>query len=207
MPNGAVTEPVPRLLKGGASAHAGADAPRIGPLIAGFTGGGAGGGEFCPPVGGGAPRLAPGGCTAPPPPPAAVARCAYVLRDSKTPSWLASRRTVMEPADGEVTNRSPFGAYTIIRGAGSAAYTLTLNPAGAAGVTLAGFSISDPRLGVAGPIAGSRPACGCGGTVGRCARRALPNINVPIPSTIAVPCFPFMIDSNQWSMAVLERED
>ena len=38
------------------------------------------------------------------------------LRASNTPSLFASRSTVMLLAAGELTNRSPFGAYTIMRG-------------------------------------------------------------------------------------------
>jgi hypothetical protein len=70
---------------------------------------------------------------------------------------------------GELTNRSPFGAYTIMRGARISAYTLTANPAGATGMAVAGLSTSDPRLGRGALMAGSRSACGCGGPDDRCA--------------------------------------
>jgi hypothetical protein len=70
---------------------------------------------------------------------------------------------------GELTNRSPFGAYTIMRGARISAYTLTVKPAGAMGMALAGFSTSVPRFGRGALTAGSRSACGCGGPDDRCA--------------------------------------
>ena len=56
MPKGAASSPGPGVLKTGGAAHAGAAAPRSGPLISGFTTPGAGG------AGGGPPR-------GPPPPP------------------------------------------------------------------------------------------------------------------------------------------
>jgi hypothetical protein len=40
---------------------------------------------------------------------------------------------------GELTKRSPLGAYTIMRGAGSSAYTLIEKPAGTVGITPSGF--------------------------------------------------------------------
>src|SRR5262245_41870227 len=64
---------------------------------------------------------------------------------------------------GELTNRSPFGAYTIMRGARISAYTLTVKPAGTTGMAVAGLSTSEPRLGRGALTAGSRSACGCGG--------------------------------------------
>jgi hypothetical protein len=70
---------------------------------------------------------------------------------------------------GELTNRSPFGAYTIMRGARISAYTLTVKPAGTMGIALAGLSTSVPRLGRGELTAGSRSACGCGGPDDRCA--------------------------------------
>src|SRR4029453_7375362 len=72
---------------------------------------------------------------------------------------------------GELTNRSPFGAYTIMRGARISAYTLTVKPAGTMGMALGGFSASVPRLGRGALMAGSRSACGCGGPADRCAVR------------------------------------
>src|SRR4030095_11531232 len=84
-------------------------------------------------------------------------------------SLFASRSTVMLLEAGELTNRSPFGAYTIMRGARISAYTLTVKPAGTIGTALAGFSTSVPRLGRGALMAGSRSACGCGGPDDRCA--------------------------------------
>src|SRR4030095_4060859 len=94
---------------------------------------------------------------------------AYTPRASNTPSLFASRKTVMVLLAGELTNRSPFGAYTIMRGARISAYTPTLKPARTKGTGLAGFSASVPRLGRGALTAGSRSACGCGGPEDRCA--------------------------------------
>jgi hypothetical protein len=47
--------------------------------------------------------------------------CANTLRSSTTPSLFLSRSTVMLLSAGELTKRSPFGAYTIWRGVGSSA--------------------------------------------------------------------------------------
>ena len=71
-------------------------------------------------------------------------------------------------AAGELTNRSPFGAYTIMRGARSSAYTLTVKSAGTVGIASAGLSTSVPRFGFAAATAGNRPGCGS-----RRARRSL----------------------------------
>ena len=46
---------------------------------------------------------------------------AYVPRASNVPSLFASRSTVMVFVPGELTKRSPFGAYAIMRGDGSSA--------------------------------------------------------------------------------------
>src|SRR6476660_9750789 len=137
--------------------QAGAEAPRMSPLTFGLTGrpGGGGGVAGCA-AGGAAPGF--GGVPA------------YTLRASNTPSLFASRRTVMLFVAGELTNRSPFGAYTIMRGARISAYTLTVKPAGAPGIALAGLSTSMPRFGRGALTAGSRSACGCGGPDDRCAK-------------------------------------
>src|SRR5437660_229384 len=118
MPNGAPRLPAPRLAKAGGGAHIGAFAPRIGPLISGFTAVGDGG------AGGGPPGRPP------PPPRCGTSALMNVLRSSNTPSLFASRSIVMLLSAGELTKRSPFGAYTISRGAGVSAYRLTVNPAG-----------------------------------------------------------------------------
>src|SRR4030095_5741109 len=70
---------------------------------------------------------------------------------------------------GELTNRSPFGAYTIMRGARISVYTLTVKPAGTIGMAVAGLSTSIPRFGRGELTAGSRSACGWGGADDRCA--------------------------------------
>src|SRR2546428_477729 len=118
-------------------------------------GGGVHGGALAPPAASrGAPPVYPP--RAPPLP------CANTVRDSKAPLFLGSRNTVMLLAAGELTNKSPFGAYTIIRGACSSAYTLTLNPGGTLGMTVSGLltRLEFARLPV--PGAGSRSARGCG---------------------------------------------
>ena len=51
----------------------------------------------------------------------AVVPSAKTPRASNTPSLFASLRTKIEFVDGELTKRSPFGAYTIIRGPRSSA--------------------------------------------------------------------------------------
>jgi hypothetical protein len=91
---------------------------------------------------------------------------------------------------GELTNRSPFGAYTIIRGARISAYTLTVKPAGTAGIALAGLSTSDPRFGRGALMVGNRSACGCGGPDDRCAVRTahMPPHNPNKPMTRRVGC-------------------
>ena len=61
-------------------------------------------------------------------------------------------------AAGELMNRSPFGAYTIMRGACSSAYTCTVNPGGTVGMAPAGLSTRLPRFGRAGPMAASAGA-------------------------------------------------
>jgi hypothetical protein len=71
-----------------------------------------------------------------------------------TPSLFASRSTVMLLSAGELTKRSPFGAYTINRGAGVSAYRLTANPAGTVGIAAAGLATSVPLDGRAGPTGG-----------------------------------------------------
>jgi hypothetical protein len=65
-------------------------------------------------------------------------------------------------AAGELTNRSPFGAYTIIRGDCSSANTVIVKPSGTLGIAPSGRGT--PRLGFGDAIAGegSRSAWGCG---------------------------------------------
>ena len=70
---------------------------------------------------------------------------------------------------GELTKRSPFGAYVIMRGDGSSAYVLTVNPAGTDGNTPSGFGAGRLGFGLAVPGAGSVLATGCGTTVFCCA--------------------------------------
>src|SRR5687767_14032321 len=106
------------MLNAGGATHDGAAAPRIGPLTDGFTAAGTAGAGT---AGGGPPWRWPPAAPPPPPRRAATSPCAKTLRDSNTPSLLASRRTVMSFDAGELTNRSPFGAYTIMRGAGTSA--------------------------------------------------------------------------------------
>src|SRR4029434_2518501 len=105
--------------------HAGAFAPRTG------------GAPRPPPGGGGAaPRPGPparGAGGGPPPLGAGGSRWAYTLCESTTPSLFVSRRMVMLFAPGELTNRSPLGAYTIIRGARRSAKVVTVKPLAAFG--------------------------------------------------------------------------
>src|SRR5512138_792597 len=162
MPNGAESSPGPRSTKFAGGMHAGAEAPST---EGGWPnpGGGPPGPRPAPrppaPPAGGPPRAGGG---APP---------AYVSRASNTPSLFASRSTVIVLVPGELTNRSPFGAYTIMRGDGSSAYVVMVKPAGTDGVTPSG--LVPPRLGfgLAWPGAGSLPATGCGITVFCCATR------------------------------------
>src|SRR6185369_3483374 len=140
----------------GGAAHAGALAPSSGPLIVGFTAAGAatGGGGGGPP-----PRRPP-----PPARPGGGAPCANTLFSLSAirPSLFASRSTVMLLAAGELTNRSPLAAYTIMRGASNSAYTETVKPSGTLGSIPSGRGTGRPNFGCAGPMAGSALARGCG---------------------------------------------
>src|SRR5687768_15198613 len=72
-------------------------------------------------------------------------------------------------ASGELTNKSPFGAYTIIRGACSAAYDAIVNPGGAVGSAPSGRGTLTLRFAVAGVGGGRVSARGCGTDVVNCA--------------------------------------
>src|SRR5262245_58968272 len=104
---------------------------------------------------------------------------------------------VMLFAPGELTNRSPFGAYTIMRGARRSAYVVSVNPAGTFGVVPSGRSTARLGFGLARPGAGSALARGCGTVVFCCA-----------PSTVAAsriaarPINVFIVDL----MQSLQRE-
>jgi hypothetical protein len=76
---------------------------------------------------------------------------------------------VMLLVPGELTNRSPFGAYTIILGERSSAKLVTVNPAGAFGIMPSGLATERLGLGLAAAGAGSASARGCGTTVFCCA--------------------------------------
>src|SRR5262245_25394451 len=88
-------------------------------------------------------------------------------------------------AAGELTNRSPFGAYTIIRGACSSAYDVTANPAGALGTAPSGFGSMTVRPRVGTLIGASASARGCGCPNGFCATSIAPP-RQPTPSAKTV---------------------
>jgi hypothetical protein len=67
-------------------------------------------------------------------------------------------------AAGELTNKSPLGAYVIKRGACTSAYTLTVKPAGTLGISPSGFETVCDSFGIPVPGGGSLSACGCGST-------------------------------------------
>src|SRR5688572_21445645 len=79
-------------------------------------------------------------------------------------------------AAGELTKRSPLGAYAIIRGAWSSAYVVTVKPAGTVGMTASGFGTLRPGFGVPVPGAGSASARGCGTEEFCCATRPTADI-------------------------------
>src|SRR5688500_16151665 len=140
------------------------------PCRCGAAGGGPAGAAVCAGAGGtfgfvsapGHPGgTAGGGAAAPPPRPAPGAGpAANTLHASNVPSLFASRRTTMVVDAGELTNRSPFGAYAIMRGAGSSAYVVTVKPAGTDGSTPAGFGTFWPGFGVPVPGGGNASARG-----------------------------------------------
>src|SRR5262245_64943131 len=72
-------------------------------------------------------------------------------------------------APGELTNRSPFGAYTIIRGARRSAATVTVKPFAAFGLMPSGRATARLGFGLAVVGAGRAPARGCGTVVFCCA--------------------------------------
>jgi hypothetical protein len=74
---------------------------------------------------------------------------------------------------GELTNRSPFGAYTIIRGDGTSAKGLTVKPAGTIGIAPSALGTARLGFGLAVPGAGRLLARGCGTTVFCCAVRTV----------------------------------
>jgi hypothetical protein len=76
---------------------------------------------------------------------------------------------VMLLVPGELTNRSPFGAYTIILGERRSAKLVTVNPTGAFGIMPSGLATERLGLGLAAAGAGSALARGCGTTVFCCA--------------------------------------
>jgi len=86
---------------------------------------------------------------------------------------FASRSTVMLFAPGELTNRSPFGAYTIMRGARRSAAIVTVKPFAAFGLMPSGRETARLGFGLAVAGAGSAPARGCGTVVFCCATRTL----------------------------------
>src|SRR5688572_18090939 len=127
---------------------------------AGHPGGVAGGGV------GAAPR--------PPRPAPGAGPAANTLQASNAPSLFASRNTTMVFDAGELTNRSPFGAYAIIRGVGISAYVVTVKPAGTVGITPSGFGTVRLTFGDPVPGAGSASARGCGTTEFCCATTSTP---------------------------------
>ena len=157
--------PGPRTANSGGGTHAGALAPS--------TGGAPrpGGGPAAAPRAG-APARAPAG-GGPPPRGGGGAPCAYTLCESTTPSLFASRRIVMLLAPGELTNRSPLGAYVIMRGERRSAYGVTVKPFAAFGIMPSGRATARLGLGLAPPGAGSALARGWGTTVFCCATRTL----------------------------------
>jgi hypothetical protein len=76
---------------------------------------------------------------------------------------------VMLFVPGELTNRSPFGAYAIIRGERRSAKVVTVNPLAALGIMPSGLPTDRLGFGLAAAGDGSASARGCGTTVFCCA--------------------------------------
>src|SRR5688572_546532 len=115
------------------------------------------------------------GAGAPPRPPRPpTGPAANTLHASNMPSLFASRNTTIVLDAGELTNRSPFGAYAIMRGVGSSAYVVTVKPAGTVGMTPSGFGTVRLTFGDPVPGAGSASARGCGTAEFCCATTSPP---------------------------------
>src|SRR5687768_10701920 len=142
---------------------------------AGHPGGVAGGGV------GAAPR--------PPRPAPGAGPAANTLHASNVPSLFASRKTTIVLDAGELTNRSPFGAYAIMRGVGSSAYVVTVKPAGTVGMRPSGFGTVRLTLGDPVPGAGSASARGCGTAEFCCATTSTPADAIVTNEANTTTCF------------------
>jgi hypothetical protein len=99
---------------------------------------------------------------------------------------------VMLLAPGELTNRSPFGAYVIIRGDRRSAKLVTVKPFAAFGIMPSGLATERLGFGLAAAGEGSVSARGCGTTVFCCAATSdVANATAVKPANIfAVGCMP-----------------